>query len=874
VKILRLRLRHYRGLGEREVEFAPQGVTIVEGPNEVGKSSLAEAVPLLFDERDDTTKQRVREIQPVDRDEGSEVEADVELGPYSFTYTKRFHRRSGTRLRIRTPQVETLTGREAHERVQQLLEAHVDLALWRALRWVQGAPLVQPSLAGATGLAAALDRAAGVGAGGEREESLFERARAAWEEHFTATGRPRREWIQSERALAEAAEEERAAREELEALERDALAEAALRRRVAELEQRVARARLALRERDAELEAVHALAEEVARLAAQLEAARAEESLAVQTARQRGQLVSAQAGAVAEVESLAEALESEEPAVVAAGAELRHVEERLEAARAARSAAAEVAQRARRAAAELRDERALAELRERMQRIDHEREELARAREVLAGPEIDEHRVAEIQQAQLGVDRARARLAAEGPTVQIAPEVDLEIAVDGRRERLRAGEPVLHRVAEAWVLSLPGVADVTVVAGAGVAERRKVLDQAETRLRTLCVESGVEDHAEALAALAARRAAAEELARGERRLAQALARDSGESLERRLEELTSRTEHARAGRGDASPRPGSVEEAECALEEAEEVAARTREAAEDLARRREDAALRYSRYEHRRTDTSARLELAERNRADLGRRLAEARAEASDEEIEERRETRAAAAREREVAWRAAAASLAEREPDALAARVARERDAFDADERALREQRDALLRNVERLEVMGGVGLFERWQRAVRNRERVERDHARRQRRSEAARRLFEVLREERDAARSHYAAPLAEAIARLGRPLYGPDFDVELDDELRVTRRVRGGIRLLESQLSAGAREQLALLTRLAAAAIAGGVPLWLDDALGHSDPERLAALGPLLASVGETSQVIVLTCSPDRFRSVPGARRVALR
>src|SRR6185436_2930849 len=69
VKILRLRLRNYRGIAEREVEFSPTGVTIVSGPNEVGKSSLAEAIELLFDERDDTAKQRVREIQPVDRDE-------------------------------------------------------------------------------------------------------------------------------------------------------------------------------------------------------------------------------------------------------------------------------------------------------------------------------------------------------------------------------------------------------------------------------------------------------------------------------------------------------------------------------------------------------------------------------------------------------------------------------------------------------------------------------------------------------------------------------------------------------------------------------------------------------------------------------------
>src|SRR5262245_3055236 len=100
MKVLRLRLPHYRGVAEPQVAFAPRGVTVVAGPNEVGKSSLAEALELLLEERDDTAKQRVREIQPVDRDEGSEVEAELELGPFSLTYAKRFHRKSETRLAI------------------------------------------------------------------------------------------------------------------------------------------------------------------------------------------------------------------------------------------------------------------------------------------------------------------------------------------------------------------------------------------------------------------------------------------------------------------------------------------------------------------------------------------------------------------------------------------------------------------------------------------------------------------------------------------------------------------------------------------------------------------------------------------------------
>ena len=51
--------------------------------------------------------------------------------------------------------------------------------------------------------------------------------------------------------------------------------------------------------------------------------------------------------------------------------------------------------------------------------------------------------------------------------------------------------------------------------------------------------------------------------------------------------------------------------------------------------------------------------------------------------------------------------------------------------------------------------------------------------------------------------------------------------------------------------------------------GVPLLLDDTLGHSDPERLRSMAAMLSRAGEECQIIVLTCSPERFRAVGGAR-----
>ena len=98
MRILNVELRNYRGVSERLVEFAPQGVTIIEGPNEIGKSSIPEAIDRLIEDMDSSSKQRVMSVKPVDRDVGPEVMIEAEAGAYAFTYRKRFIRDRITEL--------------------------------------------------------------------------------------------------------------------------------------------------------------------------------------------------------------------------------------------------------------------------------------------------------------------------------------------------------------------------------------------------------------------------------------------------------------------------------------------------------------------------------------------------------------------------------------------------------------------------------------------------------------------------------------------------------------------------------------------------------------------------------------------------------
>lgn len=80
----------------------------------------------------------------------------------------------------------------------------------------------------------------------------------------------------------------------------------------------------------------------------------------------------------------------------------------------------------------------------------------------------------------------------------------------------------------------------------------------------------------------------------------------------------------------------------------------------------------------------------------------------------------------------------------------------------------------------------------------------------------------------------------------------------------------------LSGGAREQLAVIVRIACARLVGqdGVPVFLDDTMGYTDPIRQLTMGAVIAAAATTSQVIVLTCDRSRFAGVGGAETHVMR
>ena len=97
----------------------------------------------------------------------------------------------------------------------------------------------------------------------------------------------------------------------------------------------------------------------------------------------------------------------------------------------------------------------------------------------------------------------------------------------------------------------------------------------------------------------------------------------------------------------------------------------------------------------------------------------------------------------------------------------------------------------------------------------------------------------------------------------------DEALVPEILVRQGLDGEERGRFAELSFGAREQMGLISRLAYADLLreAGRPtlVILDDALVHSDAERLGNMKRVLFDAAERHQILLFSCHPDSWRDL---------
>jgi hypothetical protein len=870
VKLHRLALRNYRGIAHRDIEFPDRGVVVVSGANEIGKSSMIEALDLLLEAKDRSTKKEVKQVKPTHVDEGAEITAVISTGPYRFEYYKRFHKKPETRLTVLAPLREQLTGDEAHERVQAILAETVDTELWQAQRVLQSASTASVDLSGCDALARALDVAAGqaVTLSGS-EPLLIDRIDAEFRQYFTTTGRATGLWASAVSRLHEAEQQvelcNSAVEEVDEAVARhgelaDELVHIALDRVTAAKRLEVAGAASA---------AVKQLVDRLAQARALAEPAEMAQAASDAALGERRRLRAELAERTATITNLKSSVEASAGDETAANEAAVVASTAVEAARAAAADCLARVDAARRTVERIARRDEASRLVAKLARIDAVGRDLIGVDAELARITLSDDVMRDLEMAALATERAAFQAELASAHVELDAAVEVQVLVDGQPVGLSPGVTWTQNVTTSAVVELPGVLTLRVVPGAPAANSQEKLDRARQLLAALLEEAGVSDVAAARVLDARRRELSASVDRLRATREALVGDDAVDEMRARQAELSD----ALAAEGDDDP---LVDVARAQLEAATDA---HRSALAEEEARREAAATACSqamRVAGAATVLRSKLDTARNEVAGASERLVRQRESQSDDQLVIQAEADAERARGVVARVLAIDAELAAAGPAAVAAELA------DAEGHATRlhERHDAVagdLREVTaQLRVYGSEGRKGRLDAAQTECEHAAAEHDRVQRRAGAAQLLQSVMARHRDESRLRYVDPFRTEVERLGRIVFGPDFEVEIDGGLRILSRTLDGCTVPFESLSGGAKEQLGIVARLASAALVAkedGVPVVIDDALGFSDPNRLARMGEVFDAVGGDGQVIVLTCSPERYAGIVDAQHLEL-
>lgn len=877
MKVHRISLRNYRGVTEADVGLAGTGVTIVEGDNEVGKSSLVEALRLILDAKDSSLSKVVKAVRPVGRDVGAEVEVDMSTGPYRFTYRKVWGRGRETVLSVTSPTRRQLTGVEAHEAVRDMLAETLDLALFDALQRHQGAELAQADYS-MRSLGHALDQAASADQAGDREDGLWDQIVAERDRYWTATGKPKTERTALAERLAQATTLVADADAALRAL--DARSEE-LGRLQSEASSLTARhTDLEAQERDlaARAGAVDALRQQVQTLTERRDARAAE-------AQSRRHQQDRRAELVTRVDSSSRHLTELEQRSVGTAAARSQVGDRHQALQATADAAAtavrEGEDRHRLSSGDAdhrRHEIELAQLGERRDRVAAAEDTLTRSDAILDAASVDDQQVMTIERAHLQVVRAEAAASAAGAGVVLRGLGDSEVFVDGVRHRLSTGDELAFSPSDPSGLELvvPGALSLTVRPGSEGLALAGAADDARRSFSRLCQQAGVTDLDHARAVAGARAGAQRDRDQAASAVRDNLRDLTSEALVQKVKRLSARIDAYRRDRPATPALPTDLDTAQAQAREAAASLDHWREELDRLHGEASAAAAQVQTLDIDDAGLTAETAIARTTLAGAGEALCTARVERSDQSVAADLTTAEHDLSEATEALQRRQDALADEDPEGLDVLVANARAARVRGHEALNANRERCRSLQAVLESHGEQGLARQRDDAITVHQHLAHEVAAIERRAEAAQLLFDRFAARRDEARTRYAAPFRSRIEQLGRLVFGPSLEIELAPDLRIATRTLDGVTVTFDQLSSGAQEQLDLLSRLACAAIVsdgGGAPVVFDDALGWTDPGRLEKMGAALDFAGRSCQIIVLTCTPDRYAAVGNATVIRL-
>ena len=878
MRFVSLTVRNYRRHREQRVDF-DRSRHLVGGPNESGKSTLAEALhrALFFRAK---AGGEIREAMVSLRHAGHpEVEVEFEAAGSRWVLRKTFPGSAKGNTVLTEAAGRTWRDDEAEEQlgiltgvaaaggkgaVKELAAAWPHLWVWQGRAgdheaWEsdsQAGSLVR-RLQGA-GVAAIVES--------DADQRTRERLAAEHARYFTDGGKDRKGGpLDLARVALEGAEAAReAAAEALRRLESDMRAAEDAETAIRAAEALLPGLRLELAEAEAALTNIESLrreAEDRKRLRDH-----AEQALAV-LRRHHDAIVelegriAATREALAPQESMLRRLEAETSAA-------RMERQRLDGLAVAAAETAREARRRREAAMAAETLTRFREEHERARRRADEAQVLAAARdealsELAKLPALTDRDLEALRRKEAEAARAAATLTAAAAAVELLGG-DLQVLLDGRA--MAPGEPVI--LTDEAELAVGG-ARLRIRPGGGrtLEAARSEAANAAAAFEAGLARLGVSGPAEAAGVVERRRTWTEKAKQAEAGWkAMGGTAVAEEAARRRQDEeaAAARLERLRGDEPDIS-----AEAAAESLAAAERQERETRAAAE-AARAGAEAA------ERARDERSAAMEASRRELAALETTRGVRVEEHGEAAVRSERMAAAGAAADAAAAAHLAVCQALE---DLAPAQREGDRDrltrAIGVQEKQRREAEDALVAARARLRLDGSVDPRARAAEAEARAAEAQADFDREKQRAGALQLLREAFDEAREAIDRSLAEPLAARVAPYLQCVFGPGAaaDFRLDGgKLEALGLVRGGAeRFAFGQLSGGAKEQVAAAVRLAMAEVLaeahdGCLPVIFDDAFAFADPSRVGGLVRMLDLAARNGlQVIVLTCTPGDYAAL---------
>ena len=860
-------------------------LNIVVGPNELGKSTLLDALRAVLFERYGSKAQVIQNLQN-DRSQAApvvELVFDIDGGEY--TLTKRFMKREFAQLQC--PDGTLLEADAAEAELRRLLgfkEAgsrgsnSESLGMWGVLWVLQGESFGRPELTNSAqaSLSAGLESEVGEVLGGRRGRELPQAIEQAMAELVTyAQKRPRGRYKDAQEHVAVLEEQltsqNQQASELAETIEQLSTAEDRLRElESGDQDQRyredIIDARAELKEVEQRQLQINAAQSELDNRSRQLVQAQVAVS---ERARGRAELATAQDELTESSRVLADlrARETE------AQQRLDPLRQELQAAETRSSDAEREEAHWRNAVTVVTRAAELDSLRRQQGEIDNALERLAAARRAAAEITVDDQLMQRIREASTALERATARLSGAATVLRFdfSPDRMAGVEVDGSplsdpQAEVEATEPTVISIPERGQI----VVDPAIADGAQLRAQQR---EAETALN------------EALSEAAAESVAAAQLRRDERR-----------GLEARVEAAREEVDRLGADREDVAQQLNALEGWQRTLEpewrdlqshDRDEAERNLQVAQDELNRCRDSYRLAQLALDQRRqsVDTLSGEVREQQGMVDLATDLLTRRqsafatevAETPDLELEANVRDADEAVSEQQREIDTLQADLSPSSAELLQTRIDRLEEAIKANDNRRSDLEAKISRWQGIIEVQEGAGIGEaiehtEWEldRARERRDRFDREVA-------VLDLLSTTLHEAESEAKERYLAPVLNRVRPYLQMLF-PNSAISMDENFNIVgvSRQRDYEERFD-RLSIGTQEQIAVLVRLAFAEmlVEQGAPaaVILDDALVFSDDRRLQLMFDILAYAARRVQIIVFTCREQLFEGL-GANQLQLR